>query len=173
MFFPVFKLIFVTWIFFIIVYRNICIERFITRCMWCYFILIFWSLKVFFFSIYIISRRTWNINIIFLKVFRSRIARSCRWKGGFLSVLVLDWGNTVESDRSFPVGVEVFHSKFFIRNSSFEVHFLGCNYMILFCQDEISTSSAWTDFTLQLHGEIKFHSSKVGLFSTCNIFRFV
>ena len=33
------------------------------------------------------------------------------------------------------------------------------------CQDEISTRPAGTDFTIQLHEEIKFHLSKAGQFS--------
>ena len=38
--------------------------------------------------------------------------------------------------------------------------------MIPVCQDEISTRTGGADFTLQLNGEIKFHSGKAGQFST-------
>ena len=34
------------------------------------------------------------------------------------------------------------------------------------CRDEISTRPGGTDFTLQLNGEIIFHSGKAGQFST-------
>ena len=36
--------------------------------------------------------------------------------------------------------------------------------MIPVCRDEIATDPAGTDFTLQLHGGIKFHSVKAGQF---------
>ena len=38
--------------------------------------------------------------------------------------------------------------------------------MILASRDEISTRPAETDFTLQLHVEIKFHPGKAEQFST-------
>ena len=41
------------------------------------------------------------------------------------------------------------------------------------CRDETSTCSAETDFTLRLHGEVKFHSGRVGHFSTWYLLRFV
>ena len=37
---------------------------------------------------------------------------------------------------------------------------LGGDYMIPVCRDEISARLAGTDFTLQLHGETKFHPDK-------------
>ena len=43
---------------------------------------------------------------------------------------------------------------------------LGNDYMIPFCQDEISTLPAGTDFTLGLHDDIKFHRGKAGQVST-------
>ena len=43
---------------------------------------------------------------------------------------------------------------------------LGNDYMIPFCQDEISTLPAGTDFTLGLHDDIKFHLGKAGQVST-------
>ena len=39
--------------------------------------------------------------------------------------------------------------------------------MIQACRDEISTRPAETDFTTQLHVEIKFRPGKTGQFSTC------
>ena len=44
--------------------------------------------------------------------------------------------------------------------------------MIPVCQDEISTRTGGADFTLQLNGEIKFHSGKAGQFSTQHLIRF-
>ena len=41
------------------------------------------------------------------------------------------------------------------------------------CRDEISTRPGGTDFTLQLNGEIKFHSGKAGQFFTYYLIRFV
>ena len=46
------------------------------------------------------------------------------------------------------------------------------DYMIPACRDEISTHPAETDFTLQLHVEIRFRPGKAGLFSTCYLIRF-
>ena len=43
---------------------------------------------------------------------------------------------------------------------------LDGEYMIQFCQDEISTRLAWTGFTLRLHGEINFHPGNAGQVST-------
>ena len=45
--------------------------------------------------------------------------------------------------------------------------------MIPVCRDKILICSAGTDFTLRLHGKIKFHPGKVGQFSTWYLFRFV
>ena len=45
--------------------------------------------------------------------------------------------------------------------------------MIPVCRNEISTRAAGTDFTLRLHGEIKFHSGKAGQFSTWYLFKYV
>ena len=45
--------------------------------------------------------------------------------------------------------------------------------MIQFYQYEFSTVPAGTDFTIRLHGKIKFHLGKVGQFSTWYLFRFV
>ena len=39
----------------------------------------------------------------------------------------------------------------------FSKYVLGGNYMIPVCRDDISTSLARIDFTVQLHEEIKFH----------------
>ena len=47
------------------------------------------------------------------------------------------------------------------------------DYMIPVSLDEISTSSVGTDFTLRLHGEIKFHPGKAGQFSTWYLLKFV
>ena len=44
--------------------------------------------------------------------------------------------------------------------------------MILACSDELSTRPAETDFTLQLHVEIKFRPGKEGQFSTWYLIRF-
>ena len=44
--------------------------------------------------------------------------------------------------------------------------------MIPACRDEISTRSAETDFTLQLHVEIKFRPGMTGQFSTWYLIRF-
>ena len=44
--------------------------------------------------------------------------------------------------------------------------------MIPVCQDKISTYPAGTDFTLRLHGEIKFHPGKVEQFSTWYLHKF-
>ena len=44
--------------------------------------------------------------------------------------------------------------------------------MIPVCQDEILTHPVGTNFTLQLHVEIKFHSGKAGQFSTLSWLRF-
>ena len=49
----------------------------------------------------------------------------------------------------------------------------GGDYMIPVYQDVISTRPPGTDFTLRLHGEIKFHSDKAREFSTWYLFRFV
>ena len=38
---------------------------------------------------------------------------------------------------------------------------------------KISASPAWTDFILQLNGQIKFYTSKAGQFSTWYLFRMV
>ena len=43
--------------------------------------------------------------------------------------------------------------------------------MILICRNEISTRPAGTDFSLQLHGEIKFHPGKVRQVSTWYLFK--
>ena len=43
-----------------------------------------------------------------------------------------------------------------ISRKIFLLSVLGIDYMIPFCEDEISIRSARTDFTLQLHGEINF-----------------
>ena len=48
----------------------------------------------------------------------------------------------------------------------FSKYLLGDNYMILVCQDEISTSRAWIDFTVQSHEEVKLHLNKMGRFPT-------
>ena len=50
-----------------------------------------------------------------------------------------------------------------IRSSHLEV-FLGGDYMIPACRVEISTRPAETDFTLQLHVEIKLRPGKAGLY---------
>ena len=50
---------------------------------------------------------------------------------------------------------------------------LAGDYMIRACRDEISTRPAETDFTLQLHVEIKFCPGKAGQFSTWYLIRFV
>ena len=52
----------------------------------------------------------------------------------------------------------------FKKNNNVFVTFslLGGDYMIPFCQDEISTRPAGKDFTLRLHGEIHFHRGKAG-----------
>ena len=44
--------------------------------------------------------------------------------------------------------------------------------MILTCRDEISTRPVKTDFTLQLHVEIKFRPGKAEEFSTWYLIRF-
>ena len=44
--------------------------------------------------------------------------------------------------------------------------------MIPACRDEILTRPAETDFTLQLHVEIKFRPSKAGQFSNWYLIRF-
>ena len=41
------------------------------------------------------------------------------------------------------------------------------------CRDETWTYSAKTDFSLRLHGEIKFHSGRAGHFSAWYLFRLV
>ena len=43
--------------------------------------------------------------------------------------------------------------------------------MMVFCRDEISACPAGTDFTLQLHGEIKFHHGKTGQDSIWFLFK--
>ena len=45
--------------------------------------------------------------------------------------------------------------------------------MLPVCQDEISTCQAGTDFTLQLHAEIKFRPCKEGKVFTRHLLRFV
>ena len=50
---------------------------------------------------------------------------------------------------------------------------LGGEFLIPICWNETSTRTAGAGFILRLHGEIKFHSGKVGQFSTCYLFRFV
>ena len=50
--------------------------------------------------------------------------------------------------------------------------FLGGDYMIPACRDEISTGPAETDFTLRLHVEIKFRPGKAEQFSTWYLIRF-
>ena len=50
--------------------------------------------------------------------------------------------------------------------------YLGGDYKIPVCRDEISTRPTEAYFTLRLHVEIKFHHGKVGQFSTCYLFRF-
>ena len=48
----------------------------------------------------------------------------------------------------------------------FSKYLLGGNYMILVCQDEVSTSPALIDFTVRLHEEVKLHLGKMGQFPT-------
>ena len=49
---------------------------------------------------------------------------------------------------------------------------LDCDYMITVCRDETSTSTTGTDFTLLLHGVIKFDAGNVGEFFTWYLFKF-
>ena len=51
--------------------------------------------------------------------------------------------------------------------------FLGGDYMIPVCRDEISPRPAGTDLTLRLHVEIKFCPGKAGQFFIWHLFRFV
>ena len=53
----------------------------------------------------------------------------------------------------------------------FDQVYLGGDYMILACRDEISTRPDKTDFTLRLHVEIKFCPGKAGQFSTWYLVR--
>ena len=48
----------------------------------------------------------------------------------------------------------------------FSKYLLGGNYMILVCQDEISTGPARIDFTVRLNEEVKLHLGKLGQFPT-------
>ena len=48
----------------------------------------------------------------------------------------------------------------------FSKYLLGGNYMILVCQDEISTGPARIDFTVRLNEEVKLHLGKMGQFPT-------
>ena len=50
---------------------------------------------------------------------------------------------------------------------------LGGDYLIPVCQGEISTRPAGTDFTLWLHGGVRFHPSKEWQFSIWYLYRFV
>ena len=52
-------------------------------------------------------------------------------------------------------------------------YYLDNDYMIPVCRNEILTRPAGTDFTLQLHGEVKFRNRKTGQFSARYLFRFV
>ena len=54
-----------------------------------------------------------------------------------------------------------------------KLSFLGGDYMIPVCRDEISTCPAGTDFTPRLHVEIKFCPGNGEQFSTWHLFRFV
>ena len=46
------------------------------------------------------------------------------------------------------------------------------DYITLICQDKILICPAWTDLTLRLHREIKFHSRISSLFCTLYLIRF-
>ena len=52
-------------------------------------------------------------------------------------------------------------------------YLLGGNYMILVCRNEISTSPAWINFTVQSQEEIKLNLGKMEQFSAWYLFRFV
>ena len=46
-----------------------------------------------------------------------------------------------------------------------------CDYMIPACEDETLAYSTGTDFTLRLHGGMKFHSGKTGWFTIWYLLR--
>ena len=82
--------------------------------------------------------------------------------------------NPLKTDSATWRLIQVLKLMYSFRNK-WNFHFFpsGSDYTILVCWDEISTCRAGTDFTLRLHGVIKFHACNAGQFSRWYLLRFV
>ena len=81
----------------------------------------------------------------------------CSLLGGFIVLILL--GFTIDREFNFRKYTEAI-----VQRCSIKKVFLGGDYMIPVCRDEISPRPAGTDLTLRLHVEIKFRPGKAGQF---------